>query len=652
MQVMIVLRRARSAAMVALALMMNVSLSGQSAEELRAIFTEAESHYLYGEYELANPLYLILNEFMPGNANILFKIGDCYLNIPDERSKAIPFLEIAVREADAASRTESFRETKAPLEAWFSLATAYRINNELDKAINTYQTYLRLVKDADSKVNIDFVNQQIAACRNAMRQMEEPVNVVKINLGSAINQGSVNFNPAVSYDGNSMVFTENRGLENAIFYTIKERGIWQVPIEITGQLGNARDCHATSLNADGTELYLYKLDNFDGNIYVSKLVNGAWTKIRKLNRNINTRFYESHAAISFDGRKLYFTSNRPGGFGELDIYVSERGSGDNWGPARNLGPTINTSFNEDTPFITADGQTLFFASEGHNSMGGYDIYRSQLTDGSWSGPVNLGYPLNTTDDDLFFQPVGNGEAGYFSIYTGYKKKEIFSINFSETALAGEIEIRGVLTLADTTMRFNENYTINLINLVRGDTLDTASPNEYTGLYTFITKPGTYRLLFKGTGYITETRDTTLSDSHLSEPVRIDMTLNRDLSYSPGAVKERTVYESINLAAIPTVSSIDSGRLVTDVLVKDIGYTGTEDDKVLYYTVQVMALQNPVDLSYFRYIDDIVVVYNENDRFYRYTSGRFRTREEAYAYRLQLMAMGYPVDIFIKKVFRD
>lgn len=632
--------------------MINVSLSGQSAEELRIIFTEAESHYLYGEYELANPLYLILNEYMPGNANIRFKIGDCYLNIPDERSKAIPFLEAAAREADASARSENFRETKAPLEAWFSLATAYRINNELDKALNTYQTYLKLVTEADVRVNTDFINQQIAACRNAIRQMEEPIGVQKTNLGPVINQGSVNFNPAVSYDGNTMVFTESRGLENAIFYTIKDRGVWQVPIEITGQLGNARDCHATSLNADGTELYLYKLDNFDGNIYVSRLVNSAWTKIKKLNRNINTRFYESHAAISYDGKRLYFTSNRPGGQGELDIYVSERGSGDNWGRAVNLGPTINTPFNEDTPFITEDGQTLFFASEGHNSMGGYDIFKSNMVDGSWLIPENLGYPINTTDDDLFFQPLGTGDAGYYSIYTGYKKKDIFSINFSDLPLAGDFEIRGIVTLADTAIRFNENYTINLINLVRGDTLATASPNEFTGLYYFHTRPGTYRLLFKGTGYITETRDTTISASLPSTSINIDVTLNPDPSYSPDAVTKRIVYERINLAAIPTVAKADSGSLVTNVMLRDIGYTGTDDEEVLYYTVQVMALHNPVDISYFSHINDMVVVYNDSDKFYRYTTGRFRSREEAYAYRLQLMTMGYPDDIFIKKVFRE
>jgi hypothetical protein len=652
MQVMVKRTWARFAVVIAVTLLLNVGLQGQSAEELRTIFAEAESHYLYGEYELANPLYLILNDYMPGNANLSFKIGDCYLNIPDERFKAIPFLEIAVRSADASARTENFRETNAPLEAWFSLATVYRINNELDKALNTYQTYLKLVTEADARVNTDFINLQIAACRNAIRQMEEPVEVEKINMGPVINQGSVNINPAVSYDGKAMVFTENRGLENAIFYTIKEQGIWQTPIEITGQLGNARDCHATSLNADGTELYLYKLDNFDGNIYVSKMVDGAWTKIRKLNKNINTKYYESHATISYDGKKLYFTSNKPGGQGELDIYVSERGSGDNWGPAVNLGTAINTPFNEDTPFITADDKSLFFASEGHGSMGGYDIYKSHFLDASWLSPDNLGFPINTTDDDLFFQPSDNGESGYYSLFTGYKEKDIFIINIGERALATNYEIRGAVTLSDKPLRLTENFSINLINLIRGDTLDTAYPNEFTGLYTFITRPGTYRLLYKGTGYITETRDTTITTSHPSESIRIDVTLNPDPSYEPDFIAEKVVYERIDLAAIPSVAKLDSGTFVTDVMVRDIGYTGTEDDQILYYTVQVMALHNPVDISYFSHIDDMVVVYNESDKFYRYTTGKFRTREEAYAYRLKLMAMGYPDDIFIKKVFRE
>lgn len=630
-----------------------VRSAGQSAEEQRALFTEAESHYLFGEYELANPLYLILNEFLPDNYNIKFKIGDCYLNIPDERSKAISYLEDAVKHSSAEAKADNLKETRAPLEAWFSLATAYRINNELDKAINTYQTYLKLVAESKADVNTDFVNQQITACRNAIRFMEEPSEIEKTNLGPAINQGSVNFAPVVSFDGNSLVYSENRGLENAIFYTIRERGVWQTPVEITSQLGDARDCHPTSLNADGTELYLYKNDNFDGNIYVANLTGGNWSKIRRLNRNINTRYYESHASISFDGKKLYFASNRPGGQGELDIYISERGTGDEWGVPVNAGPVINTPFNENTPFITANDSVLVFASEGHSSMGGYDIYKTINYGSSWKSPENMGYPLNSTDDDLFFHPVEEAGAGYYSIYTGYKNREIFRVNIGASVTAEDFEIRGLFSLADTTVRFNESYAIYLINLVKGDTVDIAFPNEFTGLYTFITRAGTYRITYNGRGYLTETRDTTILPTHPTTSLRIDVKLLPDPGYKPEEVikEPEIVYEKIDLSAIPTVAGIDSSILVTDVVVKDIGEAG-DDDKVLYYTVQVMALHNPVDVTYFRHINDMVVLYNDIDRFYRYTTGRFSTREEAYAYRLQLIAKGYPGEIFIKKVFKE
>jgi len=626
---------------------------GQTAEEQRALFAEAQSHYLFGEYELANPLYLILNEFLPDNYNIRFKIGDCYLNIPDERSKAISYLEDAVKHSSAAAKPDNLRETSAPLEAWFSLATAYRMNNELDKAINTYQTYLKLATESKSEINADFVNQQITACRNAIRLMEEPIEVEKISLGPVINQGSVNFSAVISFDGNSMVFAENRGLENAIFYTIKERGVWQPPVEISIQLGDARDCHPTSLNADGTELYLYKNDNYDGNIYVSNLSGGNWSKIRSLNRNINTRYYESHAAVSANGKKLYFTSNRPGGYGELDIYVAEKTTGDEWGVPVNLGATINTPFNEDTPFITANDSLLVFASEGHSSMGGYDIYRSVNLGQAWKSPENLGYPINSTDDDLFFQPFDNASRGYYSLYTGYKNREIFTINLGAVSGAEEFEIRGFFSLADTTVRFNENYSIYLINLIKGDTLDIAFPNEFTGLYTFINKAGTYRITYTGLGYLSQTTDTTILPSHPSTSVRIDVSLQPDPDYRPEEVikEPEPVYEKIDLAAIPTISQIDSSILVTNIVVKDVGDAG-DDAMILYYTVQVMALHKPVDVTYFTHITDMVVLYNDIDKFYRYTTGRFKTREEAYSYRLQLIAKGYPNEIFIKKVFRE
>lgn len=525
---------------------------GQKNSELKEIWKEAESHYLYGEYELANPLYLMLNDLRPGNYNIKYKIGNCYLNIFDEKPKAIPFLEEAVRSTSYNSKTGKITEMRAPLDAYFSLGNAYRITNRLDSALNTYRFFQRLITESSEMQNQEFVNQQMQACNVASDQMKNPVNVLIQPLKEYINQGSVNDRPVLSYDGSTMAYTEKRGLESVVYVTRREGDSWATPADISFEAGMGTDCHTTSLNSDGTELYLFKNDNYDGNIYVTRFVNGQWSKVERLNKNVNTRFYESHAAISSDGKKLYFTSNREGGLGELDLWVSERDETGDWGIPSNLGNVVNTPYNEETPFISGDGNTLTFSSEGHGSMGGYDIFLSKLSSGQWTSPVNIGYPLSTTDDNIAFQPFSNGDYGFYAIMTGYKKKEIALVSFNP----------------------------------------------------------------------------------------------------PAKEKRDTVTISFDPADLPYLTVVDSSQLITDLVVRDVRDSDAEiDPDVLYYTVQVMALYNPVDPAYFEFAE-ISVFYNSQDRFYRYTTGRFDTKAEAYGEQARLLRLGYPDDIFVKKVYRN
>jgi tetratricopeptide (TPR) repeat protein len=392
--------------------------TAQSSIEKKKIFAEAESFRLFNEYEKAKPLYLLLDK--PDNYNIKYKIGTCYLNILSEKEKAIPYLESAVKHSSYNSKTTAYREKKAPLDSYIFLAKAYMINNELEKALNTFQVFKKIVTDVGGKEgmeNFTYVDQQVLACINGMNKMPSPFSLSKKRLGQGFRQDSVNENPAVSFDGKTLVYTEHRGAANAIMFSKKIRGKWQTPVEITSQLKAGDDCSTCSLNKDGTMLYLYKTDNFDGNIYSAAFVNGNWTPIVKLNNNINTGFYESHAAVSSDDKKLYFTSNREGGYGGLDIYVSEKNSSGDWGPAINLGNKINSSYNEETPFITLNDSLLYFSSEGHSGVGGYDIFRSRKSAGEWNEPENLGYPLNSTDDDKFFQTFNNDENGFYSMTT-------------------------------------------------------------------------------------------------------------------------------------------------------------------------------------------------------------------------------------------
>ena len=629
-----------------------VAVSAQSSNELKNIFAQAESYYLYEEYELANQLYILLET--PDNLNIKYKIGTCYLNIPGEKEKSIPYLEEAVKSASYDSKTELFKETRAPLDVYFFLAKAYMINNEPEKGLNTLNTFNRLAGETKTKggmKNLEYIDQQIQACRNAIKYKESPVVFSKKNLGSDFRQGSINDNAAVSFDGNTIVYTERRGIVNAIFFSKRERGKWQPPIEITAEINAGEDCSSSSLNSDGTELFLYKTDNYDGAIYSSNYENGAWSPIKKLNKNINTKFYESHASISSDGEKLYFTSNRDGGQGNLDIYVSEKdGSGD-WGPGVNLGASVNTPYNEDTPFVTQNDSVVYFCSEGHSSMGGFDNFKSQKIGTVWKTPSNLGFPLNSTDDDKFFQPINNGLNAYYTITTDYKKREIFYLGIGSTDISQLFEIKGKFSLNDTTLTFDENYSINLINRTSGDTLDVGFPNKYTGLYSFSVIPGEFKLVYSGVGYLSQTVDTTILQDNPTLVLNIDVSLDRDTTFKK-VIPPTVVYDKINLTEIPAVSAIDSSILIKNMNVNDVSDKNVKDSDVLYYTVQVIALHNPIDVSYFKHITDMKVMYNDIDNFYRYTTGIFSTREEAYIWRLELIRKGYPEEIFIKKVSKQ
>jgi hypothetical protein len=275
-------------------------------------------------------------------------------------------------------------------------------------------------------------------------------------------------------------------------------------------------------------------------------------------------------------------------------------------------------------------------------MGGYDNFKSQKTGTVWKTPDNLGFPINTTDDDKFFQPVNNGLNAYYSITTDYKKRDIFYLGIGSADVSQLFEIKGKLSLKDTTLTFDENYSIHLINRTSFDTLDIGFPNKYTGLYSFSVVPGEFRLLYTGAGYISQTVDTTVLQDNPTLVLNIDVSLNRDTT-AP------VVYDKINLLEIPSVSAIDSSILIRNMNVNDVGDKNVKDSDVLYYTVQVIALYNPVDVSSFKYITDMKVMYNDIDKFYRYTTGRFTTRNEAYALLSELKRKGYPEDIFIKKV---
>ncbi len=625
-----------------LAPILQVRSFAQSNADLKNFFKEAESHFLYSEYELATPLYLVIYTSMKDNANIAYKIGVCYLNTPQEKEKAIPYLEKAAKNVNYDADEEQFSETRAPLQALFQLGNAYRIDNQIDKAINTYRHFKKLLSSKNKMINEDFVNQQIVACQNAKKLMKNPLNIRKTNLGDTVNISSINESPVISGDGNTLVFTAHFGEDLIIYFTKKIHGHWIPPSDITTEIGSDKDCSSSSLNYDGTELYLYKTDNYIGNIYISKYNGEHWTKIKKLNKNINTKYYESHASISKDGSSLYFTSNREGGIGELDIYVSHREKNGAWGRAKNLGPVINTKYNENTPFISMNDSLLFFSSEGHYNMGGYDFFVAGRKGDGWNTPENIGYPISTTGEDLHFQPYKNGKSGYLSMDNGYKERDIFRIDFPGKKEVSYFEVKGIITIDSAANSLSlPRVRVSIIDTATTDTMDIETPNFKSGWYFFHVPAGNYRIECYGEGILPHREELIIpSDAPSGEFIR-NIYLNSDSTW---VARKRPM-------PVPDTTAQDTSiRIITDVMVKNPDYVDNQGRKVLYYTVQVMALLNPVEASYFKNIKGIVILHGK-DAFFRYTFGQFKTQKEAEKTRRDILQKGYP-DVFVKKVYND
>lgn len=478
------------------------SYSQYARGQMKEDFFQAEMFILYEEYLDALPLYQGLSKAVPLNANYKYRIGQCLLNITGRKNEAIGFLETAVKDINPKYKEGRFRETRAPYDAYYYLANAYRIANQIDKAISTYEIFK---ENLDTKIyDTVIVNQQIESCRNARELMKVPIYVKKENLGEIINDQYADLNPVVSGNQNVIVYNKLTPFQEALLYSRKVDGKWTAPVNIIPYLGLGLESgnYATSLSENGDELYIYRRGaDYDGNIFVTrKLGNDSWSNLVRLNENINTKFWESHASLSHDGKKLYFTSNRKDSYGGLDIYVSERDSADKWGPAKNLGPVINTPYNEESPFLGKDDKTLFFSSRGHFNIGGYDIYYSTLLDnGQWSIPLNLGFPLNTTDEDLFFTPVEDGYRAYYALYdtSGYGLSDIYKLEIFSKDHPRKFFVRGVVQIKDLISgMFGDSIKVTAMRIDDPNALVVVYSDTGTGEYKFELPQGKYSLTFE------------------------------------------------------------------------------------------------------------------------------------------------------------
>ncbi len=397
------------------------------AQSVKELISNADQLYGKKNYSGALSAYLKAYEANPDDASLNFKIGLTYL-YSDTKSKAALYIDKAYRLNPGVHQDIDYH-----------LGVAFQNTNEFKKAIRHFDDFKRKNKKLAS-----IADEKIAECMMADSLAQNELNVIIENLGEIINTKFSEYSPIISADGNTMIFTSNRSDNEArvkagmnfedIYISTKTGNAWSPPKKISENINTDKyNEAAASLSPDGKTLFLYSEEGA-GDIHISKLEGNVWSKPVPLNRNINTgMFWETSATLSPDGKKLYFTSNRDGGYGELDIYVSELDAKGDWGKAVNLGPTINTSEDEDSPFIHADGVTLYFSSNGHRRLGNSDIFFSELRGNKWTKPENIGYPINSWEYDGFFSISSDKKKAYYSTVKegGKGGTDIYSITFLE-----------------------------------------------------------------------------------------------------------------------------------------------------------------------------------------------------------------------------
>ncbi|MBI4945867.1 MAG: OmpA family protein [Bacteroidetes bacterium] len=472
----------------------------------KKLVVEAEKYINSSNFQSALSVYLKLQGLHSENPDYNFNVGFCYLNSPTEKHKSIPFFERAIKDTNSTSDVFPF--------VYYYLAQAYHFSSRFDDAIKMYEkfsSYLSL--DEEGIMLRKEVVQKINQCKFGKVLAETPTKVEITPLRS-VNSRYADYAPVISADESVLIFTSRREGSTGGFFDekgeyyediyIAKNVDWQwgkpekldsLPIDNSSpKIVNSKklDLNINSpshegsiaLSSDGQKLFIYKHED----IYVSTLSGNKWGAPIKLNSNINyKKSRQPSISISADEKTVYFSSDRKDGFGGLDIWKSEKQTDGDWGQAVNLGSTINTPYDEDSPFIQADGKTLYFSSKGHNGMGAYDIFKSSFENTGWTTPKNLGYPVNTAGDDIYFVINAKGDHAYFaSMRDGtIGNMDIYILLFPGVSVP-VTEIKGIVLGGDSLRPMQA--CIKIIDKETGKEVMNCTSNSATGEYLLIFPP--------------------------------------------------------------------------------------------------------------------------------------------------------------------
>lgn len=396
----------------------------------------------FGEYKKALVEYEKAYTFNPNNSDLNFKVGVCYLNT-NFRTKSLAYFEKAYKLSPAVSA-----------DIKYYLGQSNQLNSNWDEATKYFKQYQREAAN-NRNANQELFNateKRLIECQSGKSLSNKPARVFIDNLGGNINTEYPEYSMIMNADGSEIYFTSRRntttgggsdeihgGYFEDIYFAKKDGRSWSRAENVGAPINTKGHDATVALSPDGQKMLVYIDDKGDGNIYESVRTGDAWSKPKKMDKIICSPYHESSAWYSNDGKRLYFISNRPkdgkmkGPEGDRDIYyVTWDAEKEKWDNLVRLPDNVNTPYDEDGIFVHPDGKTLYFSSKGHNSIGGYDIFYTVIQDdGSFSDPVNIGVPVNTPDDDIFFTMTASGRYGYMTSFRadGFGEKDLYLVTF-------------------------------------------------------------------------------------------------------------------------------------------------------------------------------------------------------------------------------
>ena len=576
-------------------------------KEAKSNLKEGDKFYEQGPsyYKDAIQFYEKAQEFNPNNASLNYKLGLCY-TASVYKFKALPFLEKAEK-----------LNPEIATDLQYYLGLAYHLDMKWDKAITAFSKYRSAIQTDPNATRDPYFNLQgkmedvkmrIDQCYNGKKVVEEPIRVFIDNLGDNINTEFNEYGAVISADESVLVYTSRRpgstggkidpGLNEHfedIYIAYKDdNGKW-LPSANVGKPVNSDNHDANSgLSADGQRFVIYLGKSKGGDLFESMLEGEIWTKPESMGKEINTDYHESSACYSPDGRLVYFVSDNPeNSFGGHDIFTATMNEKGKWGDVKNIGNTINTIYDEEAVYMHPDGKTLYFSSKGHNSMGGFDIFKSVLNTetGNWSKPENIGYPVNTTGDDVFFVISASGKHGYYTSMTKDSRglRDLYMITFlgpekpmvlnnednllasvaapvKETVIAPVVQVREAqLTIlkgviSDYLSKDLLEAEIEIVDNESSTVIATFKSNSATGKYLVSLPAGkNYGIAVKKEGYLFHSENFDIPNTAAFQTVKKDVELKK-LSVGSKIVL-RNIFFDLDKATLRSESTAELNRLI-------------------------------------------------------------------------------------------